>query len=190
MDADAAMCSPTLARAVTVPRLTTDRLLLRALEARDFDAYAVMMADPEVVRYLGDGQPLGRADAWRQLAFIIGHWALRGFGLWAVEEQATGNFVGRIGCYEPEGWPGFELGYTLARPFWGRGYASEGAAAALQYAREVLRRDHVISLIHPENTASVRVARRLGAVTDGVVEIAGRQALVYVYPSVDDARRV
>lgn len=136
---------------MTIPRLTTDRLLLRALEARDFDAYAVMMADPDVVRYLGDGQPLGRADAWRQFAFIIGHWALRGFGLWAVEE-----------C----------------------------AGAALQYAREVLRRDHVISLIHPENTASVRVARRLGAVADGVVEIAGRRALVYAYPGVGDARRV
>jgi RimJ/RimL family protein N-acetyltransferase len=168
---------------MSVPRLTTDRLVLRGLEARDFEAYAVMMADPEVTRYLADGQPLGRADAWRQLAVFVGHWTLRGFGMWAVEERATGAFVGRIGCIEPEGWPGFEVGYVLARPFWGRGYGTEGAQAALRYAREVLGRARIISLIRPENVASARVAKRLGATLEGDVDFFGRPTRVFVYPA-------
>ena len=75
-----------------------------------------MMADPDVTRYLADGRPLSRGDAWRQLAMIIGHWELRGFGLWAVEERSSGAFLGRIGCFEPEGWPGFEIGYSARAP--------------------------------------------------------------------------
>lgn len=174
---------------MTIPRLTTDRLLLRGFEARDFEAYAAMMADPAVSLHLGDGRPLGRADAWRQMAFIVGHWALRGFGLWAVEERASGTLVGRIGCYEPEGWPALEIGYVLAPPFWGRGYAAEGARAALRYAREVIGRDRVVSLIRPANAASIRVAQRLGAAPDGTVELAGGTSTVYAYPSRDATRR-
>jgi hypothetical protein len=98
-----------------IPQLHTERLCLRGYEPRYFEPYAAMMADPEVTRYLGDGRPVSRADAWRQLAYLIGHWTLRGFGLWAVEERATGELIGRIGCLEPEGWPGFEIAYTLVR---------------------------------------------------------------------------
>ena len=169
-----------------VPRLTTARLVLRGFDARDVDAYAAMMADPDVARYLGDGRPLARADAWRQLALVVGHWELRGFGLWAVVERATGTFLGRIGCYEPEGWPGLEVGYVLARPAWGRGYATEGASAALRYAHEVLGRDRVVSLIQPENVASIRVAMRLGARPAGEAHIGGHAALVYEYPPATD----
>ncbi|HEY0776502.1 MAG TPA: GNAT family N-acetyltransferase [Gemmatirosa sp.] len=163
------------------PSLTTDRLLLRAFEPRDVDAYVAMMADPAVTRFLGDGRPLSRADAWRQLALIVGHWTLRGFGLWAAEERATGALVGRVGCYEPDGWPGCEVGYVLAPQFWGRGYATEGARAALEYAHGVLARDRVISLIHPDNVASARVATRLGATEDGRIALFGRPAVVYAY---------
>ena len=173
---------------MNVPRITTERLHLRGFAARDVDAYAAMMADPQVTRFLGDGQPLARHDAWRQLAFIIGHWTLRDFGLWAVEERETGSLAGRVGCFEPDGWPGLEVGYVLARPFWGRGYATEAAAAALRYAREVLGRDRVISLIRPDNVASIRVAERLGATADGLVDLFGRPAHVYVYPTSRPAR--
>jgi RimJ/RimL family protein N-acetyltransferase len=164
-----------------IPELTTERLRLREFMASDLDAYAAMMADPMVTRYLGDGRPLDRADAWRQMALFVGHWHLRGFGMWAVEEQATGLFIGRIGCLEPEGWPGFELAYTLAQPFWGRGYASEGAGAALAFAWDTLGRHRVISLIRPENTPSIRVAERLGATLEGVVQFFGAPSLVYRY---------
>jgi RimJ/RimL family protein N-acetyltransferase len=162
-----------------VPRLVTPRLLLREFQARDFDAYAAMMADGEVTRHLADGRPLARADAWRQMAMFAGHWSLRGFGVWAVEERATGAFIGRIGCFEPEGWPEFEIAYTLARDAWGRGYAREGARAALDHARTSLGRTRPISVIRPANAASIAVARSLGATLEGEVDFYGAPALIY-----------
>ena len=85
----------------------------------DLDAYAEMCGDPEVMRYLGDGHRFSRAEAWRNMALVIGHWQLRGFGLWAVEEKRTELCVGRVGCWQPEGWPGLEVGWALRRQFWG-----------------------------------------------------------------------
>jgi RimJ/RimL family protein N-acetyltransferase len=159
--------------------LQTDRLMLRMLGESNFDAYAEMCADPEVMRYIGDGQPLGREMAWRNMAMMVGHWSLRGYGLLAAEERPSGILVGRIGFWNPEGWPGFELGWMLRRSFWGRGYATEGARAALQHAFTDLGQPHVISLIHPENVASIRVAERLGERLVGPVEVMGKHALVY-----------
>jgi RimJ/RimL family protein N-acetyltransferase len=159
--------------------LETERLTLRMLREADLDAYAEMCADPDVMRYLGDGQPLARPMAWRNLAMLVGHWSLRGYGLWAVEERGSGVLVGRIGFWHPEGWPDFELGWTLRRAFWGRGYATEGARAALRYAFTQMGRPHVISLIQPDNTASIRVAQRLGERLVGSTEVMGKPALVY-----------
>ena len=159
--------------------LRTERLLLRMFREEDFEEYTAMVADAEVTRYLGEGKPLARGDAWRQMAFILGHWQLRGYGLWAVEESSTGRLVGRIGFLYPEGWPDFELGWTLAREFWGRGYATEGARRALDFAFEELGREHVISLIRPDNTPSIRVAERLGESLEGSVELFGSEALIY-----------
>jgi RimJ/RimL family protein N-acetyltransferase len=86
--------------------LETERLRLRMFRETDLDAHAAMSADPEVMRYLGaTGEPLTRLDAWRQMAMFLGHWQLRGYGVWAVEERASGTFVGRIGLFNPEGWP-------------------------------------------------------------------------------------
>lgn len=163
------------------PSLTTERLLLRGFEPRDIDAYAAMMADPEVTRHLGDGQPLGRVDAWLQLATLIGHWTLRGFGVWAVEDRTTGAFLGRIGCLEPEGWPALEVAYTLVRSAWGKGLAREGASAALAYAHDVLRRDTVASIIRPDNLGSIRVAAALGAEPAETIEFFGGPAVLYRY---------
>lgn len=167
-----------------IPTLTTERLLLRGFRASDFEPYAAIMADPAVTRFLGDGKPQSAADAWRSIAFFLGHWELRGFGLWAVEERATGALAGRIGFLQPEGWPDFELAYTLAPAFQGRGYAREGARAALAYARETLGRERVISLIRPENMPSRRVAESFGATVEQTLDFFGGPALVYVYPPV------
>jgi RimJ/RimL family protein N-acetyltransferase len=167
---------------LTIPQLNTDRLLLREFALDDFETYAAMMAQPEVARYLMDGRPLSRNEAWRQMAMFIGHWALRGFGLWAVEEHATGRFIGRIGCLELEGFPAFEIAYTLTRSAWGRGYAREGAAAALKYARETLGRKVITSIIRPANTGSIRVAQSLGAVAAETVEFFGAPSVVWRYP--------
>lgn len=168
---------------IAIPRLETERLVLREFRGSDFEPYAEMMADPQVVRFLGTGVPLPREEAWRSLAFHAGHWALRGFGTWAVEERATGAFMGRIGCLQPEGWPAFEIAYTLGRPFWGKGYATEGAAAALRWARETVRPPRIISIIRPDNAGSIAVATRLGAVCEEEIEFFGAPASIYVYPS-------
>ena len=159
-------------------QLETDRLILRMWRLSDFDTYASMCADPEVMRYLG-GNVFDRPQAWRHMSFLVGHWHLLGYGNWAVEEKATGDFVGRIGFMNPEGWPGFEIGWTLRRQSWGRGYATEGAKRALMYAFKELDKDHVISLIHPDNHGSKRVAERLGEKLEGQTELMGIQVLIY-----------
>jgi RimJ/RimL family protein N-acetyltransferase len=158
--------------------LETDRLILRMWRPSDFDAYAAMCADPEVMRYLG-GNIFDKAQAWRHMAFLVGHWELLGYGHWAVEEKATGDFVGRIGFMNPDGWPGFEIGWTLRRQSWGRGYATEAAKRALTYGFDELDKDHVISLIHPDNRGSKRVAERLGEKLEGQTELMGIQLLIY-----------
>jgi RimJ/RimL family protein N-acetyltransferase len=168
---------------VHVPELFTERLLLRGFRADDFERYAEMMADADVSRHLMDGRPLTRVEAWRQLAMFAGHWILRGYGLWAVEERETGEFLGRIGCLNPEGFPAFEIAYTLGRWAWGRGYAREGAAAALRYARETLHQTEITSIIRPANHASIRVATSLGAEPGETVEFHGAPSVVYRYPS-------
>ncbi|MCI0683024.1 MAG: GNAT family N-acetyltransferase [Gemmataceae bacterium] len=159
--------------------LQTERLTLRMLRDSDLDAYAEMCGDPVVMRFIGDGQPLARPMAWRNLAMMVGHWSLRGYGLWAAEERSSGILVGRVGFWNPEGWPGFELGWMLRRSFWGRGYATEAARTALEHAFTQLQQPHVISLIHPDNAASIRVAQRLGERLQGTTEVNGKAALVY-----------
>jgi RimJ/RimL family protein N-acetyltransferase len=160
------------------PTLETERLRLRPFCEDDFEDYAALCADPEVARYLGRGT-LSREQSWRILVFFLGHWQVRGYGMWVAEERVSGAFVGAIGFAEPYGWPGFELAWSLVRRFWGRGYATEGARAALAHAFTGLHKDHVISLIHPANRASVRVAERLGQRPEGCAEVLGMELLVY-----------
>jgi RimJ/RimL family protein N-acetyltransferase len=161
-------------------RVETERLIMRMWREDDFEPYARICADPEVMRYLNkEGKPLTRLESWRHLAFLIGHWHLRGYGHWAVEEKASGNLVGRIGFLYPEGWPDFEIGWTLGREYWGKGYALEGARSALEYAFKELDREHVVSLIRPGNQGSIKVAERLGEKLEGQIEVAGLDVLVY-----------
>jgi RimJ/RimL family protein N-acetyltransferase len=129
--------------------------------------------------YVEDGRPLGRAAAWRSMAVHLGHWSLRGYGQWALQERATGQLVGRAGLWQPEGWPGLEVGWLLGRRYWGRGYATEAGAAALAYAFDELGAEHVISLIRPENRGSIRVAERLGETHERTIELQNASALVY-----------
>jgi RimJ/RimL family protein N-acetyltransferase len=143
-----------------VPRLETARLILREWRTADANAYAVMAADPEVTRYTGG--VMDREQSWRSMALHAGHWTLRGYGNWVVERASDGEFMGRVGLWNPEGWPGLEIGWTLARHAWGNGYATEAADAAMRWAWTVLNAPRLISVIDPENTASTRVAERLG----------------------------
>jgi len=170
-----------------IPTLTTERLRLRSFRKSDLDDYAALHADQEVLRYLGAGEPWDRGRSSRNLAFLLGHWQLWDAGTWAVEHRESGAFLGMIGFSSPEGWPGFELAWTLARPFWGCGYATEGARAALAYAFSTLGRNHVISLIHPHNRASIRVAERLGESLRGRTDLRGEERLVYGIDRESDA---
>jgi RimJ/RimL family protein N-acetyltransferase len=159
--------------------LETERLLLRQFRDADIDAYAAMLADPEVMRHIGEGKPLTRDDAWRNMAMVAGHWSLRGYGMWAVEERSSGTLVGRVGLYYPEGWPGQEVGWALARPYWGKGYAFEAARASLAHAFEALHWPRAISLIDPANARSIRLAERLGERLEGELPVRGWNTLCY-----------
>jgi len=158
--------------------LETERLIMRMWREADFEEYAELCADPEVMRFLG-GKVFDRTEAWRQMASMIGHWYLRGYGIWAVEEKESRRLAGRIGCINPEGWPGFEVGWTLKREFWGKGYATEAARRALEYAFKELDQPHVISLIHADNRGSIRVAERLGETLEGNARVFDTDVLVY-----------
>jgi len=160
--------------------IETERLRLRQFEQSDFEAYARLCGDPVVMRYLADETPLSRIAAWFEMASFVGHWRLLGFGEWLAEEKATGVFVGRIGLQRPEGWPEIEVGWMLSKKYWRRGLATEGAKAALDYAFRHLRAKRVISMIHPENAASIRVAERIGESLVGPISLNGRDRLVYV----------
>jgi RimJ/RimL family protein N-acetyltransferase len=162
------------------PTLETERLRLRPFRRSDIDAYAALYADPEVLRHLGAGtEPWDRGRASRHLAFVMGHWQLCGCGEWAVERREDGAFLGAVGFSAPEGWPGCELAWILARRFWGYGYATEAARAALCCGFLDWRKDRIISLIHPENQASIRVAERLGESLEGRIQHFGREMLCY-----------
>jgi RimJ/RimL family protein N-acetyltransferase len=159
-------------------QIESDRLIMRTWRLDDFGSYLELCQDEEVMRFLG-GKPFDRLECWRHMAFMVGHWQLLGYGPWVVEEKATGQFVGRVGFLNPEGWPAFELGWTLSRKFWGRGYATEAARRALAYAFDELDKDHVISLIDPRNTNSIKVAERLGERVEGKTDLFGREVLIY-----------
>ena len=170
--------------ALQVPdiRIETERLILRPPRAEDFDAYAAKMADAEATRFIGGAQI--RAVAWRSFLAKAGAWAIQGFSMFSVIEKASGRWIGQLGPWYPEGWPGTEVGWGLVREAWGRGYAREGAGAALRYAREVLGRKAIASIIRPANVASIRVAQSLGAEAAETIEFFGAPAALYRYPAV------
>jgi RimJ/RimL family protein N-acetyltransferase len=158
-----------------IPILQTERLLLRGWKEADLDPFARMMADPEVTRFIGGVQP--RSNVWRAIAMYAGLWMLRGYGLWVVERKSDGAFLGRVGLWQPESWPAVELAWSLDRPYWGNGYATEAAKAARDYGFMHLAMPKLVSLIDPENAPSQRVAMRLGE-TKGppiTVELYGRR---------------
>jgi len=143
------------------PRLETERLLLRPPVASDFDRWAEFCADPIVTKHLGGVQP--RALAWRTMATMTGAWSLRGYSMFSVIEKRTGLWIGRLGPWFPEGWPGTEVGWGLMRSAWGQGYAQEGSAAAIDWALDHLGWTEVIHTIGPGNVESQKVAERLGS---------------------------
>lgn len=142
-------------------RLETPRLVLRVPRAEDLDPLADFMADEAASRFVGGPTP--RAVTWRGLMTMIGAWHAHGFAMFSVIEKSTGRWVGRLGPWMPEGWPGPEIGWAIVRECWGRGYAPEGAIAATNWAFEHLGWREIIHSIAPANTSSQRVAVKLGS---------------------------
>ena len=142
-------------------QLETDRLILRLPRREDFEPWAGFVADEDATRFIGGVQP--RALAWRGLAAMLGSWHLQGFAMFSVIEKESGRWVGRVGPWQPEGWPGTEVGWSIARASWGRGYAPEAARAATDWAFDHLGWSEVIHTIDPANENSKAVAAKLGS---------------------------
>jgi RimJ/RimL family protein N-acetyltransferase len=143
------------------PVLETERLILRPPVLEDLEPWAAFMADEVASRHLGGVQ--GRSGAWRSLCTMAGSWAVEGFAMFSVVEKASGRWIGRLGPWMPADWPGPEVGWGLAREVWGRGYAPEGAAAAIDWAFDTLGWTEVVHCIAPANANSQAVARKLGS---------------------------
>ncbi len=141
-------------------RIESGRLVMRDWREADLDTLAEIGADPEATRHLG---VMSREESWRRMAYFAGHKALRGYGFLALEEKATGACIGWCGHYFPENWPDREIGYALVKGARGKGYATEAARRALQYAYDELGWPSAISFIALSNSASIAVANRLGA---------------------------
>lgn len=143
------------------PTLETARLILRPPRREDFDAYAELLGDEEQARYIGGHMP--RAAAWRKFLQVPGAWVIQGFAMFSLIEKASGEWVGQIGPWQPEGWPGTEVGWSLRRAFCGKGYAFEAATATIDWAFANLGWSEVIHSIQLPNRASIALAERLGS---------------------------
>ncbi len=165
---------------VAIPTLETERLVLRAVRPEDHGAFTAYYADPES-RFTGG--PGDAIHAWRAMAIYMGHWVLRGFGQWAIEDKATGRFCGAAGAYLPFDWPENELGWWLVPDARGRGIITEAVARARHYYYEECGWTTAVSYIDPENEPSKRVALRLGATLEGTIVLRNEVSEVYRHPS-------
>ena len=166
---------------VDVPILTTERLLLRPNRMEDFEAYAAFYATDRAT-YRGGIK--SKIEAFLMFSAEIGHWYLRGYGFWAIEEKATGTYCGQVGLWNPEGWPAPEVGWLLMNGFEGRGYAYEAAVRARAYAYDTLGWSEIASCIFEGNRNSIRLAERMGAHLERRAKRDGRpDMLVYRHPS-------
>lgn len=174
---DAAVAPPVT---LTIPTLETERLRLRAPKPSDFEAYAAFCAS---ARAAGVGGPFSREDAFRSFCALTGHWSVRGYGRWMVADRATDAPLGVVGLYCPEGWPEPELAWSVFEAAEGKGVAREAAGRARRFAYETLGWTTAISCTARDNLRSQALARRMGAVEDGVfVEPSGWELIVWRHP--------
>ncbi len=170
-----------------VPILQTKRLTMRGHRLDDFADCAAMWAHPVVTRYIG-GKPLSEEEAWARLLRYAGHWALMGFGYWAIEERETGHFVGELGFanYKRDIEPSLngapELGWALASKAHGKGYATEAVGAAVAWGEAHFGLARTVCLIHPENLASIRVAEKCGYKEFQRTTYKGHPTIVFARP--------
>lgn len=147
-----------------IPVLETERLVLRGFQPSDRETFIAAMAKDEFAATITrEGRGLTEAEAWRNLSAVNGSWSLEGFGNWVAVLKDTGQPIGRLGPFCPPGWPGFEVGWAIFPEYQRKGYAAEGAAAALVWCKEALGKDRVIHCILKGNTGSEALANSLGS---------------------------
>ncbi len=149
--------------------LETDRLIFRQWTKTDFPAIAAFYADENNARYVGGVKT--PEQAWRAMAMYIGHYVLNGFSYLAIDEKATGRLIGTVGLWDSEPWPEREMGYWLLPKGQGKGYGVEAGTAVKNYAINTLEFDSLVSFIDPTNEPSKKLAQRVGARFDGVIEL-------------------
>jgi RimJ/RimL family protein N-acetyltransferase len=169
-----------MARANDFPTLATRRLRLVVPEARHYEDFLALHTDPGTMRWVGQGMPLDRVEAWLHLAMLIGHWQMRGYGVWMVEDL-HGRFIGRVGLFHPDGWDEPELNWMITPVMRGQGLAAEAARAAIEHAFGTLGLPSLISLIRPGNESSRKVAIKLGAVEADTVAFLGGPVQIFRY---------
>ena len=163
--------------------IETERLILRPVDGnRDFEDFCTLLADEDVVRYMG-GRVMDEAHAWRNLAAAVGHWKIRGYGFFSMFDKSSGEWVGRAGPWYPHGWYKPEIGWAVSSRFQCRGFATEAAQACVAHAFEELHWKEVVHVIHHQNKASMRVAEKLGArhteTVDGIPAITDDTCYVF-----------
>ncbi|MEQ6201959.1 GNAT family N-acetyltransferase [Sulfitobacter sp. HNIBRBA2951] len=164
---------------ITIPVINTERLILRGPRESDFEAFAAFGAS-ERSRWVGGPYP--RIRNWGGFLATFGHWALRGYGMWMLEDRTTGATAGRVGMIYNDGWEEPELGWHIFDGFEGKGMAYEAAEAARSYAATHYNLDGVISYIAPDNLRSIALAERLGATLERVGTLLGHEAHIYRHP--------
>ncbi|WP_117194115.1 GNAT family N-acetyltransferase [Rhizobium terrae] len=151
----------------TIPTIETERLILRPHRLSDFETFADIWADPDVVRFI-TGIPMSRENSWGRMLRVTGMWHLMGFGFLAIEEKATGCLIGEAGFqdmrreFQPSIEGTLEAGWALIPPAHGRGYATEAVRALVGWAVTHFPDRRMTCIINPENQASLRVAEKLG----------------------------
>jgi RimJ/RimL family protein N-acetyltransferase len=155
---------------MSILELETEGLTLRQWQQKDGPRVIEFYSDPQNSKYVGG--PRDADQAWRGMALMAGHWHLKGFGYWAVEEKSTEQFVGAIGLWQSPGWPELELGYWIMEDYFGQGYAKQAALRCIQVANEDLQAQSLVSYIDAANIPSIKLAESLGASYEKTIELA------------------
>jgi len=159
-------------------KVETERLILRVFKESDWVDLHKLYSDPDCTRYT-IRRTLTEGESWRTMATMIGHWQIRGYGPYAVEDKLTGIVMGPVGLWYPNDWPEPEIKWALSRDYWGRGYASEAARAVKKIAANSMPETSLISLIFSENKASIKLAEALGAKFEKEIEFRGLVAHIF-----------
>ena len=162
---------------MNIPTLETERLILREWRESDLTNFAKFKLNKDAARFVMTSYTV--AEAWRAMAYMAGHWLLRGYGNWSVEHRESGEHIGYCGHYYPLEWPEPEIGWTIYPDHQRQGFATEAAAASVTFAYEKLGWKTAMSLIAADNTPSLAVATRLGAMFESSIQYRGFDCGIY-----------